>query len=504
MSDSINEKPTFPVYLQGHTLKYEIECVLKLFLPMTKFTFFYDKNDMPSDEDGASLSLVTQDGQSHFEVCLRLDGETTEAETYTSPLDPVRQKAACEYTFCDLLFGLLEKHTDLHPAWGILTGIRPVKNVQRQMRQGRTHTEILQDMETRLHVRADKAQLAYAIAAHQEPILAQTPPCSVSLYISIPFCPTRCSYCSFVSQSVEQAGHLMSAYVDCLCRELALWGEIVRAQNLTLDTIYLGGGTPTTLSATQLTQLFSVVQDNFDLSHIREYCVEAGRPDTITTEKLDVCRAYGITRLSVNPQTMEDDVLRTIGRRHTAAQTRQAYTLARQVGFQNINMDLIAGLPGDTVSGFRETLSQIIEMAPDSITVHALTLKRASNLYSVGETQVCNPVDAMVTESETCLLKAGYLPYYLYRQKNTIDNLENVGYALPGKDGLYNILIMDESQMILGAGCGASTKLFEASGKITRIYNYKFPYEYVAQFDQLMQKKEQVRQILSEKQEAEA
>lgn len=208
-----------------------------------------------------------------------------------------------------------------------------------------------------------------------------------------------------------------------------------------------------------------------------------------------VLRKYGVGRISVNPQTMQDSVLKTIGRRHTTAQTVAAFQMARTAGFENINMDLIAGLPGDTPEGFHDTLEQVFALNPDSITVHALTLKRAANLFAEGKTQVHNPVEQMIQESMHILPKRGYAPYYMYRQKNTIDNQENVGYARPGKESLYNILIMDESQSIFGAGCGASTKIVEPCGKITRIHNYKFPYEYIRQFDTLMEKKQLVRQL---------
>ena len=214
-------------------------------------------------------------------------------------------------------------------------------------------------------------------------------------------------------------------------------------------------------------------------------------------------KQFGVDRISVNPQTMQDSVLETIGRKHTTVQTIEAFRMAREAGFDNINMDLIAGLPGDTPEGFHNTLEQILALNPDSITVHALTLKRAANLFAEGESQVHNPVEQMVQESMRLLPEHGYAPYYMYRQKNTIDNQENVGYARAGKESLYNILIMDESQSIFGAGCGASTKLVEPCGRITRIHNYKFPYEYIRQFDQLMEKKQQVREICAQIREQE-
>ena len=477
----------FPVVFSGHTLKYEIECICKIFLPIRKFTFLYDTAQLPEDaEEGAVLTLEQQGSQSRFFVRGQYLGKTLEQEQFFPACSPETDKQLCEYRFSAMLFRLLEQITDLHPAWGLLTGIRPVKKVQPYLGKGYTKAEVCEKLHEKFWISPEKLSLVYDTAIVQQPLLEKTPKRGISLYLSIPFCPTRCSYCSFVSHSIEQAHKLIPGYLEKLCEELVIWGQLVREQELLVDTVYFGGGTPTSLTA---------VQDNFDLSHLREYCVEAGRPDTITPEKLKTLKRFGVDRISVNPQTMQDSVLETIGRKHTTAQTVEAFRMARAAGFDNINMDLIAGLPGDTPEGFHDTLEKILALDPDSITVHALTLKRAANLFAEGESQVHNPVEQMVQESMRRLPEHGYAPYYMYRQKNTIDNQENVGYARAGKESLYNILIMDESQSIFGAGCGASTKLVEPCGRITRIHNYKFPYEYIRQFDQLMQKKEQVREI---------
>ena len=479
----------FPVVFSGHTLKYEIECICKIFLPIRKFTFLYDTAQLPEDaEEGAVLTLEQQGSQSRFFVRVQYLGKTLEQEQFFPACSPETDKQLCEYRFSAMLFRLLEQITDLHPAWGLLTGIRPVKKVQPYLGKGYTKAEVCEKLHEKFWISPEKLSLVYDTAIVQQPLLEKTPKRGISLYLSIPFCPTRCSYCSFVSHSIEQAHKLIPGYLEKLCEELVIWGQLVREQELLVDTVYFGGGTPTSLTAEQLEQVLTAVQDNFDLSHLREYCVEAGRPDTITPEKLKTLKRFGVDRISVNPQTMQDSVLETIGRKHTTAQTVEAFRMARAAGFDNINMDLIAGLPGDT-------LEKILALDPDSITVHALTLKRAANLFAEGESQVHNPVEQMVQESMRRLPEHGYAPYYMYRQKNTIDNQENVGYARAGKESLYNILIMDESQSIFGAGCGASTKLVEPCGRITRIHNYKFPYEYIRQFDQLMQKKEQVREI---------
>lgn len=489
----------FPVALCGHTLKYEIECICKLFIPATKFAFLYETDKLPEDaHEGAVLILSHgSDSQTQFCVDVKYGGQEKTAKEYHTDCDEVVDKARCEYIFSRMLYRLLEEITNLHPAWGLLTGIRPVKKVQPLLAQGLNEAEICRRLEDLYWIQPEKVKLAYDTAMVQKPLLAQTPPHGISLYVSIPFCPTRCSYCSFVSHSVEQAQKLIPEYLNRLCDELIIWSKLIRELELTVDTIYFGGGTPTSLTPEQLERILSVIECYFDLSQLREYCVEAGRPDTITAEKLAVLKQFHVDRISVNPQTMQDHVLKAIGRNHTKSQTIKAFEMARKAGFHNINMDLIAGLPSDTPEGFHDTLDQIMALDPDSITVHALTLKRAANLFAEGKKQLKNPVEEMMRESIQRLPAHGYLPYYMYRQKNTIDNQENVGYAHTGKESLYNILIMDESQSIFGAGCGASTKIVEPCGRITRIHNYKFPYEYIRQFDQLMEKKQQIREIYS-------
>ena len=390
----------FPVVFSGHTLKYEIECICKIFLPIRKFTFLYDTAQLPEDaEEGAVLTLEQQGSQSRFFVRVQYLGKTLEQEQFFPACSPETDKQLCEYRFSAMLFRLLEQITDLHPAWGLLTGIRPVKKVQPYLGKGYTKAEVCEKLHEKFWISPEKLSLVYDTAIVQQPLLEKTPKRGISLYLSIPFCPTRCSYCSFVSHSIEQAHKLIPGYLEKLCEELVIWGQLVREQELLVDTVYFGGGTPTSLTAEQLEQVLTAVQDNFDLSHLREYCVEAGRPDTITPEKLKTLKRFGVDRISVNPQTMQDSVLETIGRKHTTAQTVEAFRMARAAGFDNINMDLIAGLPGDTPEGFHDTLEKILALDPDSITVHALTLKRAANLFAEGESQVHNPVEQMVQES---------------------------------------------------------------------------------------------------------
>ena len=288
----------------------------------------------------------------------------------------------------------------------------------------------------------------------------------------------------------------MPTYVECLKKELAFTGDEMRALGLRLETIYFGGGTPTTLSAEALSELFSVIEKHFDLSHLREYTVEAGRPDTVTAEKFAAIAAAGADRISINPQTLQDTVLRAIGRKHTVAQFYDAFNLARRCGMKHINTDLIAGLPEDTPAGFAETLSGILALEPESITVHTLCLKRASNLVLRHRSDYGDRREAaqMIARTGAVLPQNGYHPYYLYRQSRAVSNQENTGWAKPGKEGLYNVYIMDETHTIVGCGAGAVTKLKKPhSDYLERVFNYKFPYEYTARFDDMLKRKEQVR-----------
>ena len=328
-------------------------------------------------------------------------------------------------------------------------------------------------------------------ADNQAPVLALNTLRSYSLYISIPFCPSRCSYCSFVSRTTAESGSLIEPYVQALCRELAEISALARRNRLRLETIYIGGGTPTAVSAAQLRTLMQAVRDNFDVPAVREYTVEAGRPDCTTPEKLAVIKEYGATRISINPQTLSDEVLAAIGRRHTAQDVLDCFAQARRLGHGNINMDLIAGLPLDTPARFAQTLQGVLALAPENITVHTLTLKRASNLVIEHAPNAYGDVARML-DSCALLGENGYEPYYLYRQKGTLQNLENTGYTRPGYAGLYNVFIMEEVHTILSAGAGGSTKLVGPDGHIRRIFNHKYPLEYIERFDVVQARKQGV------------
>ena len=478
-----------PIIMIGHSFKYETEATLKLFFNTARFTFSADKAD--AVEGDYVYTEISGDGNVTVSVCLGGDAET---ETCNIAVDAEKKDA--EYALCRLLFEILVRKTGIKPPWGLLTGIRPVKKVVDMIRQGKTEEEICADFGTKYLVTPKKIRLAYDTAVNQLPILDRIDSKAASLYVSIPFCPTRCSYCSFVSHSMDSAIKLMPEYISALCRELEILGRIVKETDTKIDTIYFGGGTPTSVSAKELRTIMEAVEKNFDLDKVREYSVEAGRPDTITEEKLRVIKELGAGRISVNPQTLNDDVLKVIGRKHSGEDAVKAFELARRVGFRNINTDLIAGLPTESADSFRNTLDRMIELDPESITVHTLTIKRSATLFETGSENISNPVSEMVDYSVPTLMSHGYLPYYMYRQKNTVDNLENVGYAKKGFESYYNIFIMDDTQTILGAGCAASTKLLYEGNRIERIHNYKFPYEYIRSFDKLMEKKEEVIECL--------
>lgn len=480
--------------LNGNDFHFEMENVCRLFLPQEKITTLHDTADDGSFE-GLTVTGTLVERADGAAVCVRLHLEDAD-ETLSAEVDTTTgtYRDACELAMTTLLYRLLSSWLGVTQDWGLVTGVRPVK-LLRRLTASRGVDAAISHFRDRLLVSEPKIQLMQNVLRAENEILSLSRADSFSLYVSVPFCPTRCDYCSFVSQTVTQAEKLIPAYVDKLEAELAYTGDMTRALGLRLETVYFGGGTPTTLTAEQLTRLFRVIEQHFDLSHLREYTVEAGRPDTVTAEKLLAVKAAGIDRISINPQTLQNDVLKNIGRRHTAEQFYDAFNLARQCGLRNINTDLIAGLPGDTENGFSETLDGILSLSPESITVHTLCLKRASNLVLQHRADYQPSLTAarMIAETGRRLPQNGYIPYYLYRQSRAVSNQENTGWAKAGNEGLYNVYIMDETHTILGCGAGAVSKLkVPDSDQLSRIFNYKFPYEYIARFEEMIARKEQV------------
>lgn len=486
--------------LNGNDFHFEMENVCRLFLPQEKIITLHDTAD-EGCFDGMTVTGTLQKGERDTAVTVRLHLEDTD-ETLQATVNntDADYQNSCELAMTTLLYRLLVDLLGVEQDWGLVTGVRPVK-LLRRLTALRGSEAAVSHFREKLLVSEPKIELIQRVLHAENEILSLSRPDSCSLYVSIPFCPTRCDYCSFVSQTVTQAAKLVPAYVEKLEQELAYTGDITRKLGLRLETIYFGGGTPTTLSAEQLSRLFKVIEQHFDLSPLREYTVEAGRPDTVTEDKLCAIKAAGIDRISINPQTLQDTVLENIGRRHTTAQFYEAFDMARRCGLQNINTDLIAGLPGDTPEGFAGTLDGILSLCPESVTVHTLCLKRASNLVLQHRAEYEPSVAAakMIALTGQRLPEAGYIPYYLYRQSRAVSNQENTGWAKPGKEGLYNVYIMDETHTILGCGAGAVTKLkVPESDQLSRIFNYKFPYEYIARFEEMIVRKEQVIKFYEE------
>ena len=418
------------------------------------------------------------------------------------PADPDADLPSREYALCKMLYQFLQRQTGIRPPWGMMTGVRPVRIIHDMRAAGAAEQQIEDRFIGHFDCTRQRFDMAKRIADLQRPILEAARPMDCSLYAGIPFCPSRCSYCSFVSRTVgdKATRALVQPYVDCLCRELDTMRQVAADCGLDVKTLYIGGGTPTSLSADQLRQLMGKLAGLFDLGRLQEYTVEAGRPDCTDYEKLCVLKEYGATRISINPQTFSDQVLTNLGRKHTARDILDCFAAARRAGHGNINMDLIAGLPGDTVEGFRKSLKTAISLEPENITVHTLTLKRASNLVVEHRAAAYDDVARML-ESCALLEQAGYVPYYLYRQKGTLQNLENIGWCKPGYEGLYNIYIMEEVHTILSAGAGGSTKLVQPGvrhARIERIFNYKYPTEYIDHFDTVLSRKEGVKDFYAE------
>ena len=454
---------------------YDVEHVIRLFYPMAKL--------VPGYHRGGDLVLARA-GRNHLLAGVRENGICH----WRRAARPENEKPA--FALASLVYDLLREVTGIRPPWGKMTGVRPVRIIHDQRAAGHSEEDIAKLFLEKYDCTPGRFELARGIADRQRPILERSGLRDCSLYIGIPFCPSRCSYCSFVSRTVERDKKLIQPYVDHLCMELETIQNQMEQIGLNLRTVYIGGGTPTSLSADQLRQLMGKVAQCFDLSRLEEYTVEAGRPDCTDLEKLQVLKEYGATRISINPQTFEDEVLAHIGRRHTAEDIRRCFYDARQAGHRNINMDLIAGLPGDTEEGFARSLEQAIALEPENITVHTLTLKRASSLVIDHSQEDYADVAAMLEHCDA-LNKAGYVPYYLYRQKNTLQNLENIGWCKPGYEGYYNIYIMEEVHSILSAGAGGSTKLRQpgCGEHIERIFNYKYANEYINGFDVILERK---------------
>ena len=471
-----------------------MENLIRVFLPDVKII---RAEDTAEGEDYCLLTLEDE----KITIELSLEGKTYSSQgvfCLSCKAFDESEDSYFERKMAVMLYDMLRDITGYTPPWGILTGVRPAK-LMTKLIASHGEEKATDYFINELKVSEDKTKLALMVSKNETPIIEGSVPDSYSLYVSVPFCPTRCSYCSFISHSNESAKKLIPEYVEKLCEEIVETAEIARDLNLRLESVYIGGGTPTVLTAPELKKVTDALSQNFDLSGISEYTIEAGRPDSIDGDKLDVIKSCGCTRISINPQTFSDSVLREIGRNHTSAQTLEAFAMARDKGFDNINMDLIAGLPTDTLESFEKTLDTAIAQNPENITVHTLALKRSSTIVTEGKkTNSATLTRDMLRLVQTKLTEAGYEPYYMYRQSKSLGNLENVGWAKKGYEGLYNIYMMEECHTILSVGAGAVIKLkAPKSSEIERIYNYKYPYEYIGNFQEILNRKQYIPEFYS-------
>ena len=469
---------------RGHDDRYAVEQSLLAFFPDERPVY----EAAESGEDHATVSLTV--GKKYAAAVTRITyhGKTARGESRVSvegvsdeyELERLRQKAV-KLSF----FKAARAITGATPSWGALTGIRPGKIAGRYLEQGCSEKETDRILRDTYFVAPERRRLAIETAKAGLKAKAELAPNEISLYVGIPFCPTRCSYCSFVSASVEKSFALMEPYLEVLLQEITDAAQMVRETGLKIKSFYMGGGTPTTLSAAQMDRLLGHLNRSFDLSGCVEYCIEAGRPDTIDRDKLQVLLDHGADRISVNPQSLEDHVLRAIGRKHSAADIEKTMELVASMNFPHVNMDLIAGLPEDPPEGFRRTLDKCLVYGADNITVHTLALKKGSRILLEGsKIPTAAEVGAMLDYANPTLRAAGFMPYYLYRQKYMSGSFENVGWCISGAEGLYNIYIMEELHSILSLGAGGSTKMVDAErGRIERVFHAKFPTEYIQRED---------------------
>ncbi len=479
--------------ISGHSFRYECENLCRLFFPYSRVRVEEAAAPNPG-EPWAETVIEEKAGKYEYRVRVS-DGRAVKARGETGD-------TLLEYAMTDLLYRALSDLTGYFPAWGMLTGIHPVK-LLRQYCQELGEAGGAEKFRARCHVSDAKTDLSLRVLRAQRPAVEALSENDFCLYVGIPFCPSRCSYCSFISQDVKHAKKLMEPYFELLLGEIEKTARVSKELGLTLRAVYIGGGTPTTLSASQLSRLCGHIRRQFDFSRCTEFTVEAGRPDTIDREKLTALLDSGVGRISINPQSLSDQVLRNIGRFHTAHDIEDAFRLAQDVGFREINADLIVGLPGDDLAGFQRTLEGVIDLGAANVTVHSLALKRSARLVTEGEDAAGElslhkkreETAAMVDHSILRLTEAGFEPYYLYRQTRMAGNLENTGWARPGTDCRYNIYTMDESVTVLACGAGAVTKVKDPySEDLKRIFNFKFPYEYISRNQEILDRKEGVKE----------
>ncbi len=468
------------IITNGHSFEDAVRQILQL---------FFDLNS-----DFTAESFLQIDENSYIaKAKVTLGEKSAEGEIKATLFSPEKREVS------DLVkksvFFACKKLSDMPTPWGISTGIRPAKTARMMLDENKTDQEILRYMEDEFFVTPKKARLSLDVAKTEFELLKNREENAVSLYLGVPFCPTRCAYCSFISQAVAHNQKFVKPYVEALLKEIEATAHMAEDLGYKAETIYFGGGTPTTLSPEDLDILIKLVKSCFDVTTLREFTVEAGRPDTFSDEMLAVLWENGVNRISINPQTMNQKTLDKIGRRHSVEDTIRAFEMTSKYDF-SINADLIAGLPDESTEDFRKTVEEVCALSPDAVTVHTMYLKRAARLISDFEKlRFAKDMDSMVQLSYDYLTEKGYNPYYLYKQKNTLGNLENVGFSKKGHESLYNIFIMEEIQTILAMGGGASTKMVKGD-RIERVFNPKEASDYINRIDEIIEKKKAALEFL--------
>ena len=477
------------VLLNKQDFEYDVHSLIKAFYPGMDVHIFY-KEKQPEEAFEKKFYILYENQKIQISI---FEKDGTQLLQDQVEVDYYADRKETKNRLKQLLYRMISTIRKETLPWGTLTGIRPTKIPMAMLEQGKKNSEIAQYMRETYYTSNEKTALSIAIANKERHILREIDyQNGYSLYVGIPFCPSICLYCSFSSSPISVWKDKVDQYLNALIKEIEYGAKEYADRKL--DTVYIGGGTPTTLEPYQLERLMTKLEECFDMEHILEYTVEAGRPDRITSEKLQVLKNHHVSRISINPQTMNQKTLDLIGRRHTVEETKAAFFMAREMGFDNINMDLIVGLPGEEKEEVEQTMKEVTLLDPDSITVHSLALKRAARLTmfkdQYQEMTFTNNM-AIMDMTAQYALKSGMFPYYLYRQKNMAGNFENVGYAKEGKEGIYNILIMEEVQSILALGAGASTKMVLASDKIERIENVKDIKNYMERIDEMIERKRQ-------------
>lgn len=471
------------ICLVNHNERYAVCEIAMAYFPRTKFE---DTDVLPSDGDYIISELKESDGAYQYITTVSYNGDVRTNTVTSAEYNKTYFKQSFHAIAKELIGGFLP--------WGVLTGIRPGK-IARELIEGGMSVDDVKSRFLDFYLTTEnKADLAIEVAENEMRTLRSIDKDAVSLYVGIPFCPTRCLYCSFTSQSIKFTSKFVEPYLEALYKEIEYTAQKLKNTPYHIETVYIGGGTPTSLTDLQLDALIKKLYAEFDLSRIKEFSVEAGRPDTITVDKLKVLKDNNVTRISINPQTVNDKTLQLIGRNHTAQQFIESYHMAMDCGLTNINTDIIAGLPGESADDFLKTLDCIKKLNPTNVTVHTMSIKRSSFLaqdYDAYSVASASTVNTMLDAAYDCMKDLGKIPYYMYRQKNMLGNLENVGYCDKGFENLYNIYIMEEVQSIIALGAGASTKIVKGDN-ISRVFNVKDVYEYITRHDEMLKRKDEV------------